>query len=232
MVATILSTKRRLALVLAAALVAYVGGSGSAARAGSDDDEMPDVRILRSILSGLGLKRGDEPDIYYRERSPLVVPANTDLPPPETTPPEARNPDWPVEPEERQARLAAKRHGAAQDAIDSDEVMRPLPPDKLNVPQPTRSRDSGRPWKSAEDSARPMSPTALGYVGGLFGSLFAKEKDEQKKFTNEPERTSLTEPPPGYQTPSPNQPYGLGKGWNYEKPKAMDPMDQPVGGPQ
>jgi len=33
---------------------------------------------------------------------------------------------------------------------------------------------------------------------------------EEKKFTTEPPRQSLVEPPPGYQTPSPNYAYGAG----------------------
>jgi hypothetical protein len=33
---------------------------------------------------------------------------------------------------------------------------------------------------------------------------------EEKKFTSEPPRSSLVEPPPGYQTPSPNYAYGAG----------------------
>ena len=40
------------------------------------------------------------------------------------------------------------------------------------------------------------------------------------RFTGEPPRTALTEPPAGYQTPSPDQPYGLGK--EASKPKATD----------
>jgi hypothetical protein len=42
--------------------------------------------------------------------------------------------------------------------------------------------------------------------------MFDNKKEEQAKFTGEPPRSSLTEPPPGYQTPSPAQPYGLAKG--------------------
>ena len=30
-------------------------------------------------------------------------------------------------------------------------------------------------------------------------------------FNSEPPRASMTAPPPGYQTPSPEQPYGLGQ---------------------
>ncbi len=42
--------------------------------------------------------------------------------------------------------------------------------------------------------------------------MFGKKDDEQAaKFTGEPPRASLTDPPAGYQTPSPDQPYGVGK---------------------
>jgi hypothetical protein len=44
-----------------------------------------------------------------------------------------------------------------------------------------------------------------------FTNFFGGVKDgEQATFTSEPARSSLTEPPPGYRTPSPAQPYGLG----------------------
>ena len=42
----------------------------------------------------------------------------------------------------------------------------------------------------------------------MFGG--GKDKDVGS-FTGEPPRTALTEPPPGYRTPSPEQPYGVGK---------------------
>jgi hypothetical protein len=35
------------------------------------------------------------------------------------------------------------------------------------------------------------------------------KKEEYGTFTGEPPRASLTDPPPGYQTPSPDQPYGI-----------------------
>ena len=44
----------------------------------------------------------------------------------------------------------------------------------------------------------------------MFNGLWAP-KEEYTPFTGEPPRTSLTEPPTGYRTPSPNQPYGVGK---------------------
>ena len=54
-----------------------------------------------------------------------------------------------------------------------------------------------------------LSPSQLGYSGGL-GGLFAGNKTESAPFTGEPTRDSLIQPPPGYQTPSPNFAYGTG----------------------
>jgi len=36
------------------------------------------------------------------------------------------------------------------------------------------------------------------------------DKEEYGKFTGEPPRADLTDPPAGYRTPSPDQPYGIG----------------------
>ena len=41
--------------------------------------------------------------------------------------------------------------------------------------------------------------------------MFGSKDDEVGNFTQEPPRTALTEPPQGYQTPSPEQPYGVNK---------------------
>ena len=54
-----------------------------------------------------------------------------------------------------------------------------------------------------------LSPSQLGYSGG-FSGLFGGSKTETAPFKEEPTRDSLTQPPPGYQTPSPNFAYGTG----------------------
>ena len=60
---------------------------------------------------------------------------------------------------------------------------------------------------------RPVAPSELGYFGGLFSGRawgFGRPyQDETGTFTSEPPRRQLTEPPPGYQTPSAAQPYGV-----------------------
>jgi len=54
-----------------------------------------------------------------------------------------------------------------------------------------------------------LSPSQLGYTGG-FSGLFGGNKAETAPFKGEPTRESLTQPPGGYQTPSPNFAYGTG----------------------
>jgi hypothetical protein len=67
-----------------------------------------------------------------------------------------------------------------------------------------------------------LSPSQLGYNGGLFGMFKGGSDRDAAKFTSEPPRASLTEPPPGYQTPSPDHPYGLSD--RSKAPKANDYM--------
>ena len=73
------------------------------------------------------------------------------------------------------------------------------------TPQPKQQHQPGNP-----PGGNPiLSPSQLGYSGGLSG-LFGGSKTETAPFKGEPTRDSLTQPPPGYQTPSPNFAYGTG----------------------
>ena len=54
-----------------------------------------------------------------------------------------------------------------------------------------------------------LSPSQLGFTGS-FSGLFGGNKAETAPFKGEPTRESLTQPPVGYQTPSPNFAYGTG----------------------
>ena len=86
---------------------------------------------------------------------------------------------------------------------DEVEESRPLRPNELNVGSANRSRTPGANEADFDGKNR----TDSGATGSIFGSMFSGKKDEVKKFTQEPARTTLTEPPVGYQTPSPDQPY-------------------------
>jgi hypothetical protein len=203
---------------LAAALVV------TPARAG--DDGVPfDTQILRNIMGGLGLQRGDEPQIDYHERGPLVLPPGKDLPPPQADASVVANPAWPKDPDIARAKAEAEfertRNVEAEIDLEQNQHMRP---DQM-VPGARTNRAALRPAarKTSSTGERRMSPNELGYKGdmfslkNMFGSTDARDIPH---FTGEPERAALTDPPPGYRVPSPAQPYRQGK----EKylPKATD----------
>ena len=193
-----------------------------------DDDAAWDTKILRGLLEGIGLQR-DEKIINYQERAPLVIPPSKTLPPPERSDALiANNPAWPKDPDVLRAKEERARERAnfstAEEAIARDS--RPLRPDELTPGrrpgQSTRTANSRiRETTFDEKGNQRLTPSEMGYSGGLFGNMFRGRDDETARFTGEPPRTALTEPPPGYQTPSPDQPYGTTE--RSKAPKAANP---------
>ncbi|MGY0571402.1 hypothetical protein ACTGJ9_010390 [Bradyrhizobium sp. RDM12] len=180
---------------------------------GDDDDDMTfEEKLIDNLMSGIGAKSMEKKGIEYRERSPLVVPPKLDLPPPASA--DAKNaPNWPKDPDEKRRKEAiAQRKKAGNKATESWQAARPLSPAELDA------HKTVGPDKTVNDPIQPgtnvtnptMSPAELGYTGGLF-KLFSSNKSEATQFTSEPPRQSLVEPPPGYQTPSPNYAYGSGE---------------------
>lgn len=207
------SLKRKSGFVLGGVLAAafLLAATASPTRA-ADEDEGLDAKIFRNILEGVGLRKDDGSGIEYRERSPLVVPPSRALPPPETGASVATNPAWPVDPEIKQAKKSASAVDLRSPSQVQYESGLPLRPDELRKGALARSEQRGTVPKNEYESKQPLKPSELGYKGGILKSLFKGNTDEEyATFTGEPSRSSLTEPPPGYQTPSPNQPYGLTK---------------------
>ena len=137
----------------------------------------------------------------------------------------SNSPAWPKDPEvvEQKKRAAAKK---AQRRPSAEEDNRALTPAELNVVGPKAG--AGRiatptgPQDAEAEGKRMLRPDELGTKKGLFSSLFKDTtKPEVAKFEGEPRRSDLTEPPPGYRTPSAAQPYGLGTP-RKEQPKPYD----------
>jgi hypothetical protein len=207
--------------VLAAVLGVFLvlaGNPGPAFAADDDDEGFLDQRVLRSILRGIGLRNGREGSIEYKERPPLVVPPNRDLPPPDTTGSiEQRNPAWPSDADENK-RKAAKKAASERKFVDPMTWGDVLKPSELKAGKTDAlpNEPGIKPGQTVETSTQ-LRPDELGYKGGglwselmSLGHTFDKEKPaEGAKFLREPPRATLTQPPSGYRTPSPDQPYGM-----------------------
>jgi hypothetical protein len=201
---------RALRLAIVALGVGLVMTAGTARAEDDEDDKTFEEKIIESIMAGIGGTNMDNRGIDYRERSPLVVPPKLDLPPPETAKTDIKDPNWPKDPDEvRRKKAIEARKKSKPDPIEAGRI---LTPSELNVRGPktsTAGSDSvdqpgGNPGASAI-----LSPSQLGYSGG-FSGLFGGAKSETAPFKGEPTRESLTQPPAGYQTPSPNFAYGTG----------------------
>ena len=191
-----------------------------AARAQDDDedDKTFEEKIIEGVMHGIGATNMENSGIDYRERSPLVVPPKLDLPPPVTAKQEANVPNWPKDPDEaRRKAMIEKRKKDKKDTRDAvatqRDQTRPLMPNELNVARTTPTGGAGNHASDSENpgaGANPLNPDQLGFNGRL-SNLFGGSKTETAQFKGEPTRETLTEPPPGYQTPSPNFAYGTGK---------------------
>lgn len=179
------SARRRMTVlraVLAIALAGAITGLHSGiARAGDDDT---DESFLSKFARGLGIKRTgvDTSGIDYSERAPLVVPPTRDLPAPGASAP-APVADWPQNPAVKpQKRARAKAPPAT-----------PVPNAAASIADPNAS--------AAQASQEPQQKSSF--------TLNWFNKEEYAKFGGEPPRQDLTDPPAGYRTPSPEQPYGI-----------------------
>ena len=192
--------KYRYRQLLPAALcaVAVVAGT-AAARAEDDGTEGAYKRFFNKMLSGVGL-RDPEPEIEYRERPPLVVPPSRDLPQPAADgSPAAKSLAWPTD------STGGKRRSGKAKTTDGSVIAGEKADTALPAGPTAVGQDSGGVWKN------------ITTLGGVVGST-----NESAQFVHEPARNALTDPPAGYRTPSPVQPYGISS----SKEKKSEPEKQ------
>jgi hypothetical protein len=181
---------RLAAVALAIGLVMTV----SAARAGDDEEDTRSFsqKIIDGFKGVTTTTNMDSKGIDYRERSPLVVPPQLDLPPPAAAAREVNAPNWPKDPDEkrRKAALAARK----KSLTNTTHELTPAEEEAARA--------------SAAASQQPLPQQTFGEkFSTYFGSA---SKPEAGVFKGEPARETLTQPPPGYQIPSPNYAYGVG----------------------
>jgi hypothetical protein len=192
---------------------------GTAFAQDGDEEDVPlDTKILRRFMKEMGFKRSEDVGIDYRERAPLVVPPSRALPPPQSEASTARNPNWPKDPDvqRRKEASAAEKAKLRRSADAAQDEARPLRPDELEKGPGrggTATGSIGNTRPTGEDAARPLPPSQMGtgsknFLDAIFSSI-GPQKQESAPFNGEPPRNSMTDPPAGYQTPSPAQVYGL-----------------------
>jgi hypothetical protein len=201
---------RLAAVALGIGLVMTVGVAR--AQDAEDDDKTFEEKIIEGIMAGIGGTNMENRGIDYRERSPLVVPPKLDLPPPAGTTAEVKAPNWPKDPDEarRKAAIAARKK-SKPDPIEAGRILTPgeLEVGRTTTHTPAAAGDSALPGDPGANAI--LSPSQLGFNGfGGLSHIFGGNKAETAPFKGEPTRETLTQPPPGYQTPSPNFAYGTG----------------------
>jgi hypothetical protein len=214
-----------------------VGLTASAARA-ADDDRSFSEKVVEGFYGAVRGTNMDNRGIDYRERSPLVVPPTLDLPPPAAASAEAPIANWPKDPDERQRKaiIAAKKKNAppparVQVSVDgtgaAGTAAQPINIAPPAEPQQASASGTSRPGYAADrngtarvdpvyDQSGDLFTNGTSVIsnlgdsvglGGLFGSSGKSDTAVQQPGT-EPMRESLTQPPMGYQTPSPKYVYG------------------------
>lgn len=179
------------AVALGIGLVMIVG----AAHAGDDDVDNRSFseKMMDSLKAPFTTTNMDSRGIDYRERSPLVVPPQLDLPPPAAAAAEVNAPNWPKDPDEkrRKAAIAARK----KSVTNASHELTPAEAEAARA--------------SATASQQPLPQQSFTEKMGTY--LGGAPKPEVGQFKGEPVRETLTQPPPGYQIPSPNYAYGVGQ---------------------
>jgi len=209
-----------------AALAVLAICSTTAARAGDDDGDEP--TLTQKFMKTLGLKdpRDMEYGINYGERSPLVVPPTRDLPAPTaSTPP----PNWPKDADVKK-RQANKEKKKEVHPVNWYEESLPLRPDQLDKGRGANRDDGKMASPDGSNEQRQSNPQDLAGKKSIWDPANWFKKEEYATFTGEPARTNLTDPPPGYQTPSPDQPYGVGSQVEKNKVKSLPDRMEDTGG--
>lgn len=203
---------RRLSLACIAGALALSLGGNAPAYAADDEEEAFELQFLKKMF---GIQ--NEAPIEYRERAPLVVPPTRNLPSPEQVAAET-NPAWP-----KDADKTVKKKKAGLSVTDADFAGKPISPYEMDKGRKAGAGLAPTSASAANDRGAPLSPSELGYKGGLFGGLFKdQDKGEVVSFPGEAPRTNLTAPPTGYMTPSPNFPYGLSAKKEAPKPYKLE----------
>jgi hypothetical protein len=186
--------------VAAVALAVGAAGLVTAPAFAGDDGSAPLWQGIGSIfspvigLSGLGFGGDKPPPIVYREHGKLVVPPNTELPPPGAS--AASGPAWPVN-QEVVRRKALEQEGKKTIAGVGDARLRYTHPFPANEPVTVRAVDPDTGQTVKCEGACGSGSTMLGNLNPM--NWFGMGKSAP--LGPEPDREWLTDPPKGFRAP-------------------------------
>jgi hypothetical protein len=169
------------------------------------------AQSFRELMEDIGLQKRTQHKMDFSERAPLVLPPSTDaLPPPEEGGSLASvNPNWPNDPETAKALEDEEREKIPQHL--RRKYREDAGRDIYEIQRKEReSRASGeaattpKAYDTSFDRNRVLTPEEL-------KAAQKKQAEAPAQVYVEPERGRLTDPPPGYRSPSAAQPYGPGE---------------------
>lgn len=162
-----------------------------------DDGSAPLWQGLGSIFAPvLGFGGKKPPPINYREHGKLVVPPNTELPPPGAS--AAAGPAWPVN-QEIVRRKAAQQEGKKTIAGVGDARLRYTHPFPAGEPVTVRAVDPDTGQTVKCEGACGSGSTVLGNLNPM--NWFGMGKQTATSLGPEPDREWLTDPPKGFRAP-------------------------------
>jgi hypothetical protein len=164
----------------AGALALLIAATGASAEEGE---------AVKSILGAIGIIPKEKAPITYNERAPLVLPPKMDLPPPASGGAEARNGNWPKDPD-----VAARRKAAAEarTPYTSSELYKNSEGKRLSIEEIRAGRNPNN------TSTGPQAPV------GRQADIARMSPDELRAFTKDDkpelqgdgiERRYLSDPP-------------------------------------
>jgi hypothetical protein len=197
--------------LVAAGLTAAVLTTGAEAQEGE---------LVKSLLSNLGVVPQDKDPIDYRERPPLVLPPRMELRQPMAPGAEARNPQWPNDPDVAERRRRAAEAGTPP--TETDLYRTNGQGNRLSIYEMRAGRRAGAGVPSA-----PVAPKSTNDNWVNPDVLRAQEREgrsAQVADGDEATRRSLTDPPSTYRRSATGQPI---KG-SFAVPERVDEADPKV----
>jgi hypothetical protein len=172
------------------------------------------AQTFRELMEDIGIQKRKTEKMDFSERAPLVLPPSADLqnlPPPEGGSALATvNPNWPNDPdvqaalEEEEKEKIPERQRRKYQENQANAIY------KFQREERERERTEAQPreYDTVFDRNKVMTPEQLKEARDKEAAAAA---NGVPMATVEPERKRLTDPPPGYRTPSVDQPYGPGE---------------------